>query len=817
MTIVTNEEELNEIQQQLLKRKYNNIDIDSNVVEGDEKEKIIEAIEKRDINEGFFKKGIDITSNFFSGNDRTEFPKMEEYGSVKLKSIANEIKIGTGMMITPSIEAQVDMIKNTYPNAIISKDKFDNIVITMPADKVKEGTNRTFYLNKPGFTTKDFVEGVGQMLMYIPGAGWVYKKVGGGIIKKGMAQSAAAGTTGVVQDTAAMGFGSQQGEKGIPIVEDDRLALNLGLGFAGEAVGNFLSRFTGFNYVKDGINKIVPSKFNIFSGSGMYLNNKGIVTNKAKEIAKKHFDDVSLVNDKKVMKEYAQALEDGINPTDAVHIVGANEFGISLWKAQASGNKKILKYIDEARKGVHGEQLKNIIQFQDERQLTQTFNYLTKFRNNLIRNKNTQQSTTLPGQKTQVEETIDNITNQIKSVKQKMDDIVDDKYNAINWNGKIKLPVVKNLESNIKNAIKSSDGLGQPINNITMPNSTAALKNISTFVKELENLDVNKISVITLENQRRLLNKILQTTNDATDKKALMVIKGEFDKFYDKTIQGALSSGNKKILKEIKDARAYASSVKKIFEPNNIGKNKDLAGAYINNILNGKYSALQINNYLYGNASLSANSVKQSEDILKRLTSTIFKPGTEGFDLLVDGAAQRMINNSFKQVGNRQIFDPKLFIKEVETMINGNGKNISNILFTKDQQKEILSFANQLQKTTNINDFKQIDKGTKKFIDVYKSFVRSLAGIFGFQVAGIQGTLTTRFFVDAITDTAKHNKAIEEITQAIAFSKLPNASGGQGLVQTAYQNQNFVKPINTRDDASTLEQLQIIENLNKYR
>lgn len=818
MTIVTNKDELEEINNAILQKKYNNVDADA-IVSGEEKDLVTSAINKKDEEKGFLRSYIvDPIASFFTGNDREEFKNMGEVNNAKLNSIGNAIKLGTGFALTVSPEAQIDMVKKLYPSSVISKDKFDNIVITLPQNAVAKGSNRTFYLNKPGITMKDVTEGAAQMLQYIPGAGWVVKNIGGGIIKKGLFQGAFAAGTGATQDVGAMTLGSTQGKDGIlPVVEDDKLALNLGFGFAGEPIGRFLSRFSGFNFVKDGINRKIPSKFNFTTKSGTYLNNKLEVTDATKELAKKHFDDISLVSNEKILKQYAQALEDGISPQDAVHIVGANKFGISLWKAQASGNKKVLKYIDEARNGVHGEQIQNMVRYQDQVQLNQTFDYLTKFRNNLIKNKNSQQTTTMPGQKTPVEDTIDNITNQITSIKNKMDDNVDKMYNAIDWNGKIKPPVVKNLTRNIKLMISGADGLGQPINKITMPNATAALNNINNFAKTIENSNISKISLIALENQRRSLISIINTTRDATDKKALMLIKNEFDTFYDKTINGALSTGNKKVLEEIKKARLESSTVKKIFEPNKIGKIKDTSGGYLNNILNGKYSALQINNYLYGNASLSANSVKNSTDLLKRLTTTIFKPNSEGFDLLVDGAAQRMINNSFKKVGTNEIFDPKLFIKEVEQMVNGNGKEISKILFTKDQQKDLLGFAKQLEKTTSLSDFKNIDKGGKKFLEIFNSAFRSIAGILGFQAAGIQGTLATRFTVDAFTKTAKHNQAIDDITQAIAFSKLPDVTGGQALVQKTYADQNFIKQDQGRDQTSTLEQLQIIEDLNKYR
>lgn len=817
MTVVTNEEELNLIEKALIKKKYDNVDTSLNEVEGEEQELVTKAIEKKNKEQGFFNKSIDFISDFFTGNNREEFSKMGELNNAPLTNIGNSIKLGIGFSITPSVEAQIDMVKNVYPEAVISRDKFDNVVITLPDGAVKKGTDRTFYLNKPGFTFKDAVEGVAQVLQYIPGAGFVYKKVGGGIIKKSIAQGTMASATGATQDVVASGMGSEAGQGGIPIIEDDRLLLNQTMGMVGEPIGKFLARFSGFNIVKDGVNKVLPSKFNIFSGSGLYLNNKGMITDKAKTLAKQNFEDLNLLNDKKVMKEFAQALEDGIDPSLAVQIVGANKYGISLWKAQASGNQKVLKWIEQAKKGVHGEELKNIVNYQAEVQLKQSFDYLTKFRNSLIRNKNTQQTTTLPGQKTPVEDTIDNITNQINAIKSQMDDAVDAKYSAIDWTGKIKAPIVNNVTKNMRLVVSSSDGIGMNLNKDITPKSLAWMNDFDKFLKGIKDNKVTKITLDSLEAKRRNLNTIISTTKDATDKKALLTLKGEFDKFYDKTIQGALASGDKSVLEAIKSARADASKIKKIFEPNNVGKVKDQAGAFMNNILNGKYSALQINNYLYGNASLSANSVKQSTDILNRLTKNIFPKGSEGFDLLVDGAFQRMLNNSFRKVGTNEIFDPKIFIKEVDQMINGNGKEISKILFTKEQQKDLIGFAKELQKTTDINDFKQVDKGGKKFLEIFGSAFRSLAGIAGFQTAGIQGTLFSRFTFDAVAKTAKHNQAIDDITNAIAFAKLPNASGGQGLIQTAYENQAILPKMNEQDQSSLLEQYKIIESLNKYR
>ena len=177
MTIVTNKDELEEINNAIIQKKYNNVDADA-IVSGDEKSIVTNAINKKDEEKGFLKSYIvDPIASFFTGNDREEFKNMGEINGAKLKSIGNEIALNTGFALTSTPNAQIDMVKKFYPEAIISKDKFDNVVITLPENAVKNGANRTYYLNKPGITTKDVVEGITQMLQYIPGAGFVTKNI----------------------------------------------------------------------------------------------------------------------------------------------------------------------------------------------------------------------------------------------------------------------------------------------------------------------------------------------------------------------------------------------------------------------------------------------------------------------------------------------------------------------------------------------------------------------------------------------------------------------------------------------------------------
>ena len=166
-----------------------------------------------------------------------------------------------------------------------------------------------------------------------------------------------------------------------------------------------------------------------------------------------------------------------------------------------------------------------------------------------------------------------------------------------------------------------------------------------------------------METMRRVINSAIGNTKFGTDKKALMIIKQNYDDFFERSINSMIASGDKKVIDQLKSARSEFSKMKKIFSPKN--KN-DYGGKFLNSVLNGEYSALQVTDWLYGTSSLNSNSAKRSTEVLNKLTSTIFKEGTEGFDLLVDGAAQRMINNSFIFKNGKNIFDPSKFIKEVD-------------------------------------------------------------------------------------------------------------------------------------------------------
>lgn len=839
MAIVKDEELLKElnaiVQKKQVEEDYN---LEEGVIVNDKQ--TIDALnnlknekeEKQVEKNTFFENIINTVSNVVTGNNRTEFEGMSEIYEAKTKNLTKDVILNIGYIANIDQMAQLDMITKQYPGTVISKDKFDNIMVTLPNGIVKDGNDRTFYLDKPGLSFNGTINALGQVLLYIPGAGWVQKNVTTGAVKKITAQGFVAMGTSVATDIVSASIGSKQGDGMIPVVEESKALTALIGGAAGEKAGQFLSRFTGFKAIKDGVKSIIPSRFNVFSKSGLYFNNKGEITNKTIDIAKKLNTPEKVLNNKSLMLDFAKALESGLDPFTAKNMVGLNEFGVSVWLAQAQGNKKILSKIQAMRDGAYGTDIQNVILDQDDKQLKAVFNYLKEYRNNLIKNKNSTPLQAPPGtpQKiaNELNENIDEITLLLRQTEKKMKERVNAKYDAIKTTQKLSFdkPVLKNFTYWVNKDLMDVDtGIGQALDKTLMPQSSILIKRLNGFMGKLENKNLSKITVGMLETERKAINKMLGNAQ-GVDKAAMMVIKKRFDTFYENALEKGLKSGSKDVLEAYQKARLENTNFMKIFSPQHIIKNgvrqNDMGTKVIRNIIDGEYSGTQIANWLYGSASLGKATKEQSIQTIKKL-NTIFKDGSDGRQLIKDGALLRIIENSFKRFGAREIFDPEKFVLNVKNAFDGKGKDISKLLFDEKEMKTLIKFAEKVEKDLPRKVFASKDGGADAWTNIWNSFARSALGIGAFNIGGIQATLAARFGFDAIAKQSIKNQSLKEMQEAIFKLNLPEATGGAGLIDQTKEkvemmnNNNLTYGGKTIPNASTLEQLKVIESLNSYR
>ncbi len=838
--IVTDEELIKNLNAQSEKKKVEKeydikegeIVLDQKTIEELNAQKL-KKIEKKESEPTWFEKMLDVTVDAVTGDSKTEFKQMGEVYQIKTDSLAKGLALNVGWLSNANSDARLDMIMKQYPGTVLSKDKFDNIIVTLPQNTVKDGNN-SFYLDKPGISVDGFVNTVGMTLMYIPGAGWVERNVAKGTIAKVVAHGGSAMATGGASDVISYTLGSKQGEGMIPILEEDKALINLVAGAGGEKVGQFLKTWSGFNAVKNVVKNQIPSRFNIASGSGLYFDNKGTVTNATIKLAKEYGANDKVLANKTLMVDFAKALESGLDKTTAGNMVGLNEFGISIWLAQASGNKKVLNKIQLMRDGAYGDDIQKIIQAQDDKQLKQVFEYLGKYRSKLLNQKNSVDQIP-PNMKNEVgknvDENIKQVEQLIKETEEKMYNSVQAKYSAVDKNAKLsfKKPVLKNFTYHINKALlDADDGIGQVLNKELMPQSSVVMKSLNKFMSSLENKNLSKITVGMLETERKKIVKMMSNMPNGVDKSALMVIKKRFDVFYDDAIEKGLTSGSKDVLDAVKKARAANTEFMKTFSVSNITKKGvkqiDSGGKFVRNVIDGDYTSTEIANFVYGNSASGKAWQDKSVKVINKLHD-IFKPNTEGRQLIKDGAYLRIIQNSFKKQGSREVFDPIQFVKATNEAFNGSGKNVSKLLFTPQEQKQLLAFAKEIESKIPRKTFVNADEGANAFMGIWNSFARSAVGIAGFQTFGIQGTISGRFLYDSVAKNNVKVQQLKEIEEAIFKLGIPESSGGAGVVDQAIEKRPILKNAEENvtynekviPNASALEGYGVIKSLDRYR
>jgi len=781
------------------------------------------VIEKEEDQNTLYKK-------YITGEARTQFPDLPGMSEVSVLDAEGNKNNSLGILqaialsITPSVEAQIDIIKKMVPGTIASKDKFNNVILSYP----KNAGGATFYLNKPGISKEDIAI-IPNTLAYVPGAGLVTKKVVGGIIKKGIYQSGAAGLTSLAQDAVASGLGSEQG------IELDKLAFSIGAGFASEPVGVFLKRFgaPGVNYVKkkiaQGVDEVLPdgmaaSQFNIFSNKGQFLNSKGVVTQKTIDQGRKVGVDENLVS-KEVMTEFAQALEDGVEASLAKELVGANQYGISLWKAQALKDQGMLKKIQAMRDGAYGNEAIEIVAKQDELQIKQTLKYLTRLRDSLLQAPKNKSTEAIIGSAQSIDESTNSLVTLIKDLEMKQANFAASKYQAVNFDGTFKTPVMKNFTRNIKNALEDAEfGIGAIPDSSFAPTAHKALEALGRFAKTYSKktkVDVktglrkpskfDNITVKKLENERKRINNFINNTKDPLDKRALLVIKREYDKFFFDSMEKGLAGGDPSVITALKSARSEYKKLDEMFNPQDIikkgGRIKDKGGAFLQNVIKGDYGPTQISNFLYGNASLGKAYTNQSVQSIKRIEK-LFPKGSEGWDVLKDGAFLRLINSSMKTYSGREIFSPELFVKSVNQAINGNGRLISNAIYTEGEKKALLAFSNEVQKTLTPKILLNPSKTASTLMDLMgQSTARAGLGVVAYNIGGMQTMLFARFGFDNLAKKTAEAGARKVLMEAIDTSAVPSASGFQGTLNYLLENRPVLQKEKNLDSSEDVFRL----------
>jgi len=695
------------------------------------------------------------TADFFSGTKRTEFPDVPELSGLGEYGTGAAAKIIAGVALTPNQKAQAQIIQAQIPGTKIVQDKFENPMAVMPDGK-------TFYLNKPGVSNMDVLETTSQILQYIPGYSYALKKAGQSLFKRGVATGIAGGTTSLLQDVAAMPLGSKE-------VDVGKAVINTVVPFAFETTINPLATkaikkiFSKDKFVDEVVDETTKEKL-------FQLNDKG---KSALRDAGVDPDDIA---NQDVIKQFSYNLSKGIKADIAATEAKATQFGFKLSTSQAIGDEEGIAVLYEAAKGtgVDKETQRVARDFLKQQNLDIELgakSLLDKF------NKGELEKETLD----QAGETI---KNSIIARFQKLSDKVGTAYNVVDKDAIFNASNsnIKVLPSSIEKAIVDGTAV---IDKELTPATIRGIQFVKNFVNKYAPqpvVAVNKSTLKDFETLRKNISGLVDAAKNPTDKKNVIAIKQEYDKFFDDAVDNALfgSGDNPAAIEALKEARSLFRERQVLFGVNAIKKNgitiNDNAGKVIQKILHDPdVTPSKTIDYVFGLGQLGKN--QDSLKIVKRLKNIFGVEGTDlgqqaiqnpDFQSLRTAAFERLIRDSVVN----GTFSPQRFVS-IFNNASTKYKDLLNELFTQKEISLIEDFVKTVKKTFVPRDLANFSNTASALSRAANSVGRSVIGIVGFKLANIQGLLAARNFYDKALDFVTRKTSKKGI--AIDLSKDPRA------------------------------------------
>ena len=696
-------------------------------------------------------------SDFFSGTKKTEYADMPEIGDADSGSGYTNLKIAAGLLINPNQKSQAQIIQSQIPGTEIYKDKFDNLIVTLPDGK-------SFYLNKPGASLQDFTQTTAQILAYIPGYSWAMKKAGKSVFKKAIYSGMAGSGTSIIQDFATMPLGSEG-------VDESRAILS---GIVPIAFEGVLSPVLSGTWKKIMGNPTFTKTIKEFVDGEEVT--KVVLNKKGERAAKAAGIDTTKINEKFV-KEFTEKLSQGETPAIAGTQAGAGKFDFKLSKAQAAGDEEGMAMLVEAAKGTYGKEAqitaRNFLKEQGidiENSASSLINKFNKGEFNI-------ESLDDAGQ---------NIIQGLQKKYTTASKEVTTAYNLIDKDGifQAESSNIDRLLASVTISLKEATAIKDPV---LTPATLRAEKVIRDFVKKYkpkkppkDGKKIKKITPATFNDFiviKRKLNALYKTATNNTDRKNIKAVITEWEKFADDNIDNILFSGDKGGIEALKNANKLARKKFELYDINNIKVNgltiNDKAGKVVMKILNDPdITPTKTLDYIFGKSTIG--KLDDSLTILRRL-KTIF--GAEGkelqklassnrdFQSLRTGAWERLVRDSSK---NGQ-FNPKNFVNNWKNLKQKN-KDILDELYEPKEIQLIDEFVDEVSKTFTPRDLLNASNTASALSRALQAVGRGLGGIIGFKLGNIQGLLVFRNLFDRARDIISQKSASKLVNQQLTPS-----------------------------------------------
>ena len=696
---------------------------------------------------------------FVFGEGRTQFPDIKEVGKADELTFGQSAKIAVGNILTPDINARMQILKEQVPNATFTYDDYNNPMVTF-------GNGQSYYMNKPGFSQQDFSDLISEGLKYFTGGKLATtiadpKKLIGGTLS----QATGAGVVSIGGDIAAKGLGAED---------------NIDLTRAG-----IVATLTGGFVPLGALGKAGWTK--IF-GQKKYVNADGSLTKAGiKKVKEAGYDpDTISASQAKLFQAY---LHQGGNAKLAAAAVEDGAFGIPYYKAQLTGDKEILGMLERARKGAFGGDIQKIIMDGDARQQYTILKALQDIQENIRVPKSNSMSGASYKAILQDDEAGSILISSLRELDDKFIQQIDDAYKAVDenafFNGESLVKLKTNINKNInKNSVLDAD---------LTPQYNIASKKLNKFIMEFsKNKKGGKFDYATIkkiDTERKKISGFLNNAEKGSvDFKNLTIMKKEFDNFFDDAIDQALFSGDDIALENLKFARGLVKDHKAQLRVNDAFNKgfvvRDEAGRVINKIIaDPDIMPEQALNYIFGSSSLGMKD--SSLKILKKLIGEngIYKKGGAEWDALRQAAFNRII----KKATYRDGFHADKFVKDLYNATHGNGKYIMQELFTPAEIRMFKDFSSAVQKTITPKEVLNPSGTADALARLFTGSLEALAKIVGFKAAGMQGLIAAKI-LNSRGRQAINQKAGAKIIEGIGDNSQNMFLTNRGLIGSETSN-----------------------------
>lgn len=270
----------------------------------------------------------------------------------------------------------------------------------------------------------------------------------------------------------------------------------------------------------------------------------------------------------------------------------------------------------------------------------------------------------------------------------------DELYNtAGNSDASVRADSVQGVHGQISNALNET---GRVIDPTLTPAANSMMNELERFSNlQMPNrvgpaapnpADIVSVDARGMEQTRKRLGNMAQAATNDADRAASRIIMRQFDDWQAHAYDNALFSGSPEALQSFRDARAANASWRQRFY-----NNRDDADRLINRIVTGEVTPQEISNWLVGNSQVGSSGV--SSRLLTRIGEAT---GNDqgAMDAIRGGVAHRLFGTAEGATART----PEKIANDIHQFFNGSGRDVANRLFTPEQRRAALDYANTLRR-----------------------------------------------------------------------------------------------------------------------